>query len=466
MEVIYRDASKGSFIAESLFDRIKIRENWLLEFETRRKAGTVKSYLHSLCFFYKYLLCDVPAMFSAFIKDCPTMIVIMENWIATYRKMAKNDKWKNDMKQLEQLITASDVRLLDNSEIVSQCRKFVKEVISGKSITFKLFTSVRDYLLMYICLNNASRTGAISNMTCEEFLHAKIDGTSYLVSVFDHKTLSTAGPAIMCFSTQLYNEATVYFRYFRNKLQDIGEGKPRGSFFVSWDGKKMSSSMVSAQINSFWNKAVGRTEKRPRVNATLIRKSCVTKTHNLNPDMEKDLANLMCHSTNTAKKSYFLEEKSKNAAKTSLRLQSILRQPDINCEESCETVIYQNFREEIENEKITLTLVRAKKESLPELSSYTDIQLRDKIRYMISQKESNKIGKHIALILCFQLELQYMYFQINHLALSEHCLLNRNICTFTSDTFMKFIHLMDHDHNITMPTYISVNNLNLAPPLQ
>ena len=54
------------------------------------------------------------------------MIVIMENWIGTYHKMAKNDKWKNDMKQLEQLITAADVRLLDNSEIVSQCRKFVK----------------------------------------------------------------------------------------------------------------------------------------------------------------------------------------------------------------------------------------------------------------------------------------------------------------------------------------------------
>ena len=55
----------------------------------------------------------------------------MENWIGTYRKMGKNDKWKNDMKQLEQLINASD----DNLEIVSQCRKFVEEVISGKSLT-------------------------------------------------------------------------------------------------------------------------------------------------------------------------------------------------------------------------------------------------------------------------------------------------------------------------------------------
>jgi len=74
--------------------------------------------------------------------------------------------------------------------------------------------------------------------------------------------------------------------------------------------------MVTAQLNSFWNKAVGKTEARNRFNATLVRKSCVTKVHNSNPNLKNNLANLVCHSVKTASKTYYLQEKSKNASET------------------------------------------------------------------------------------------------------------------------------------------------------
>lgn len=134
--------------------------------------------------------------------------------------------------------------------------------------------------------------------------------------------------------------------------------------------------MATAQLNSFWNKAIGNTLFRLRLSATLVRKSCVTKAHNLQPDMEQDLANLMCHLKSTAKRSYFLQEKSKNAAKTSNTLRSVLRQSlEVENDKSEDEVLSEYFRPEMEDGKITLTLVREKKEIHPTLERCSDIQL-------------------------------------------------------------------------------------------
>ena len=40
----------------------------------------------------------------------------------------------------------------------------------------------------------------------------------------------------------------------------------------------MVLSMVTGQVNSYWSKAVGHTEARPRFHVTLIRKHALTKT--------------------------------------------------------------------------------------------------------------------------------------------------------------------------------------------
>ena len=74
----------------------------------------------------------------------------------------------------------------------------------------------------------------------------------------------------------------------------------------------MSSSMVSTQLNSFWGKVVGHTKERPRISATLVRKSVVSKVRTQKRELGKDLTDLMCHSEDTAKRSYFFQEKKKN----------------------------------------------------------------------------------------------------------------------------------------------------------
>ena len=44
-------------------------------------------------------------------------------------------------------------------------------------------TSVRDYLLTLICINNGSRSGSLANMTLEEFKNAHKDEDDHVVKV-------------------------------------------------------------------------------------------------------------------------------------------------------------------------------------------------------------------------------------------------------------------------------------------
>ena len=116
-------------------------------------------------------------------------------------------------------------------------------------------------------------------MTCKEFFNAQCEDGSFKVAVLDLKTLATAGPCVIVFTFDLYQEAQIVLNHFRNSLDDIDHEKEKSKFFVSWNGKRMSSCMVSSQLNSFWGKAVGHTQEIPRINATLVRKSAVSKVH-------------------------------------------------------------------------------------------------------------------------------------------------------------------------------------------
>ena len=388
---ILQDASSKKFEMCDLFDRNKVRDNWLLLFEVNRQAGTVKSYLHSLRFFYKFLMCEHKD--HDFTGECPRMIVVVENWISVYQRKEKKDRWKKDRRDIENLLTSSDFKALDESELVHYAKKTLENFKNcQKEPTLKQFTTIRDYIIMYLCINNASRTGALANMTCREFSKATNENGSYRVSVFNHKTVATSGPAVIVFTSKLYAEALVYFQRFRNQLMDIDK-RDEFYFFLSWSGKKLSSNMVTGQLNSFWGKSVGHTEDRPRISATIVRKSAVTKVHNARPEMKKDLANLMCHSESTAKRTYYLQNKSKMASQTSSSLCEVLREDEQHEGDTMNSIITNCLEKEIRDKKITLTMVKEKKGLRAEFQTLSDCQLRDKIRYLITKDNVAPTGR-------------------------------------------------------------------------
>ena len=204
-----QECSEGSFELKKLFDRKVLRNKWLNHFELRRKAGTVKSYLHSLRLFYKFIICE--EVEKDYVTECPRMIVVMENWLTVYRRKSEKDRWQKDLDDFNSLLESKDFIVLGNSKLVTYCKKVLIDLKSSdQTLTFKQFTSVRDYLMIYLCIDNASRTGTVANMTCREFLKARFKNNTYQVAVFNHKTVGTSGPANIVFSPILHREACIY----------------------------------------------------------------------------------------------------------------------------------------------------------------------------------------------------------------------------------------------------------------
>ena len=108
----------------------------------------------------------------------------------------------------------------------------------------------------------------------------------------------------------------------------------------------------------------------------------------------------MCHSEDTAKRSYFFQEKNKKAGTTSATLRSVLLEDgkatsDVDKEKD---VVRRYFKDDIERKKITIAIVREKN---AKFQQYSNAQLRDKVRYMIQRSEKSE-GTVFLLLFCYK----------------------------------------------------------------
>ena len=160
--------------------------------------------------------------------------------------------------------------------------------------------------------------------------------------------------------------------------------------FVSLAGWAMSSSLIGDQFASFFQRATvcNLVEQQSRkITATLVRKSFVSKVHTETPEIKKDLANLMCHSEETASRSYFLQEKTKNVSKTYMKVQDTLCS-----EKNLELDLREVLKDDTSSSKlITLDTVCNKRNDLNNVP-LSDTQIRDKLRYM--QPKKRRVEPH------------------------------------------------------------------------
>ena len=64
----------------------------------------------------------------------------------------------------------SDIKNMDDSKHAEDARRLLSELVAIKLLpSRKEFCHVRDYILTYITLENASKPGCISNMTLAEY---------------------------------------------------------------------------------------------------------------------------------------------------------------------------------------------------------------------------------------------------------------------------------------------------------
>ncbi len=320
--LVVHKAVNGDSSLEGLNDMKAVRDKWLMPFITQRQPGTTMTYLHSLIHWYNFVINENSCSFQFDAEMGRTCIGKVKHWTKSMRKQLTRRKWEKRAEDAEKLATPEDFATFDNSEIVRSAIKIVGNFMSssGMHLRKREYTTVRDYLISILCTDNGSRTGAIANMTIEEVRRAEKDGDAMLITVLDHKTLQSTGPAILVLSLATFSYLDVFIQKIRGQVP-IAHPKYGDNVFLRWNGKAMNTSRVSEQFRAFWYKAVGK-----HMNASIMRKSCVSQVHFNRPDMKVELAAHMCHSVKTAENVYCLKEKKANSAKTSLFLRNIMRQ--------------------------------------------------------------------------------------------------------------------------------------------
>jgi hypothetical protein len=86
------------------------------------------------------------------------------------------------------------------------------EVMDGSvtEITQSMYTVMRDFLLTQIVVTNANRSGVLANMSVDEFNAVRQTDGSFVVSVKNHKTAATYGPAKVVLSKSLHSWLSVF----------------------------------------------------------------------------------------------------------------------------------------------------------------------------------------------------------------------------------------------------------------
>ena len=358
-----------------LFSRPHLN-GWVTYCETvKRKAGTIKTYLGSVKLFYQFVLINTPEMVNVNAGDSAKMMAIVGQWCRNYHKKIKIAKHAKQLEDLTKLPTSEEIRNLDNSPHQKQAINLLSQFsCNGKPINRKDYCHARDYLLTYIIMDNASRSGCISNMTLKEYQNAEVqDDGSYIISVMDHKTVATSGPAMLSITDVIMRHLNTFVNKIRNQIKDMlcSDSAP---VFVSWSGKKMATSMVSTQLNTFWKNGVDVDFER-RICATLIRKMSTTVVHANEPSLKVPLAQLINHDVRTAEREYFLQEKKKCVAGTSARLRQAIR-TDYSSTDVSDSKLVDIFTEDV----LTLYVVREKIGEFQELSSIDPKKLYDKVK--------------------------------------------------------------------------------------
>ena len=252
----------------------KFLSRWIVHsIEQQRKSRTIKTYLGSVKHLYRFALLnnEVETLPPFPLDRIQTLEAMIGQWNKNLWKSIQKCKSLNALKNMAKFPTQDEIKIFDKSQLVQDVQQVLTDMVRSKGkakVTRAKFTLVRDCLLCHLIFNNASRPGAIGNMTIEEFNSAVRNDGCYTVRVVNHKT-DYMGPANIVFNAKRYDQSKSYLQYFRNSMTGVSTDES-ATFFTSWMGGKMDSSLVCTHFISFWNRVQGKTGGC--INSTVVRK--------------------------------------------------------------------------------------------------------------------------------------------------------------------------------------------------
>ena len=294
--------------------------------EKKYTADTMKAYLLSLRHFCTYVIAEKPASVDV---DPVLVRQIQEKarlWSMSYRKDSKRRHLEKMSNDLNNLVTPEQINEYERSEAAWSAIAHLEHLSGAHSLQVNqsVYTTVRDFILLEITIANAHRSGVLANMTMQEYKKAKKVEDNMVISVKEHKTADTHGPARVVLSSSLFSYLGLYIKELRRHVVESSNEEydsDKAHVFLSWNGEKLESGQVSTAINAAWRKG----GMQGHVTSTLFRKSAVTNVHTSHKEMKSDLADLMAHKETTAQRFYRLKEKEEACLQAASSLPHIMR---------------------------------------------------------------------------------------------------------------------------------------------
>ena len=257
---------------------------------------TSRSYMVALKKFMMFIVKDVRRQKYSSDNErvlAQSLLSDFSNWSKSYKNQIGVEAATKRVKQTEVLLTAEKMKKYRASEEYRKAFSLLAECDSKEFVwTPRKFSIMRNYLMFTLNWRNANRAGVLGEMTLQNYdskkkFHCRETGqTQCMITVPEHKTLASSGPA----KISLNPELDLQMHQFRNYVRaQVVEGTNCPYFFTTYNGKEMThSSAISHHISSH-AKASG----LGHLTSNDCRRSATTLTREVDPAMAREVATHM-----------------------------------------------------------------------------------------------------------------------------------------------------------------------------
>lgn len=214
---------------QSLDDILDDTSLWRM-FLAKKESGswrgqTARSYMVAIKKFMGFIIKDARHKKYSTAEQrelASTNFADLPNWSKSYKNQIGVESATKKLEQLDVLLTPDKINMYKASEehrnaikLLGQCQETTFEV------TPCIFTITRNFLMFQLNVRNANRAGVLAELTLDNFearrkYHNRVSGrTECIITIRDHKTLASAGPAKLAMSLQLENQMQLFKSYIR-----------------------------------------------------------------------------------------------------------------------------------------------------------------------------------------------------------------------------------------------------------
>ena len=250
------------------------------------RPGSIKAYIHALHHFNLFLL-SVNTIVEVNEQEIYKCQAKLKNWLKHIQESLKKRAWQKEEEDLDKLLTPKEFKAFDKALAVLEEKEILTLFkIASKKINRADYNTVRDFLITSLTIDNAPQSGVLASVTINALRKAERKGDTMQVTILDHTTFESSGPANLCMQLETYRFLDTFVQKMRKQRVEAEEDAPyTDDVFITWNAQEMTSGTISGGLSLFWNKVTGHSTNGP-----LIRKSIVSIIHAQNPAMKSDLA--------------------------------------------------------------------------------------------------------------------------------------------------------------------------------